>query len=54
MTTWVKPNGNTIEINDTPASVIKAKQLGWEPVEKPKRKRRPKAKMESAKQEAER
>lgn len=53
MATWVKPNGNTIEINDTSASVSKAKQLGWKPAEKPKRKRRTKAELEAAKQEAE-
>lgn len=29
MATWIKPNGNKIEINDNPATVQYAESLGW-------------------------
>ena len=29
-TTWIKDNGQEIELNDLPATVEKAKSLGWE------------------------
>lgn len=36
MTTWKKPSGIEIELNDEPATVKKAKELGWEKKRGPK------------------
>jgi len=30
MTTWLKPSGSTIELNDTKETIEKALSLGWE------------------------
>lgn len=29
LTTWVKDNGQEIEVNDHPANVAQAEKLGW-------------------------
>ena len=33
MSIWIKPNGKEIEINDAPANVRGALELGWKPKE---------------------
>lgn len=40
MTTWVKPTGSTIELNDTKETIEKALSLGWKVKQaaKPKKK----------------
>ncbi len=30
-TVWVKPNGHALKINNLPATVNRAKELGWNP-----------------------
>lgn len=55
MTTWVKPNGTKIELNDERATVAHAQDLGWEvdapakkaPAKKATKKRTPAKKVES-------
>ena len=37
MTTWVKPSGSTIELNDTKDTIEKALSLGWKKEVKPKK-----------------
>lgn len=53
MTTWTKPNGRTLELNDEEATIEMALSLGWttgKAEDKPvKRTRRTKAQMEAAK-----
>lgn len=52
MTTWVKPNGTKIELNDERATVAHAQDLGWQvdapakkaPTKKPATKKRAPAK----------
>jgi len=29
LTTWVKPNGTELKLNDAPATVKEAERLGW-------------------------
>jgi len=56
MTTWTKPSGRTIELNDEDATIEMAVSLGWttdkakpaETEDKPKRTRRTKAQMAEA------
>jgi len=38
MTTWIKPNGSSIELNDEAATVQKAKSLDWKKKAGPKKK----------------
>lgn len=33
MTIWIKQNESEIELNDEPATIAKARELGWEPAE---------------------
>jgi hypothetical protein len=44
MITFVRPNGEEIELNDHPANLAFAEKAGWKPKEeaKPKRKSTPK------------
>lgn len=33
LTIWIKPDGKEIELNNEPATVAKARELGWVPAE---------------------
>jgi len=43
MTTWLKPSGSTIELNDTKETIEKALSLGWEKKQEAKHKKQNKA-----------
>jgi len=43
MTTWLKPSGSTIELNDTKETTEKALSLGWEKKQASKPKKQEKA-----------
>jgi hypothetical protein len=43
MTTWLKPSGSAIELNDTKETIEKALSLGWEKKQEAKQKKQNKA-----------
>lgn len=50
MTTWIKPNGTELELNDQKGNIEAARKLGWKPkTEKTEPKKEVKKKQETKK-----
>lgn len=49
MTTWIKPNGTELELNDQKANIEAARKLGWKPKPETKKPEKKEEKTKKAK-----